>query len=160
MRPLTRYDDLESLRRKRFRIPELFHHGAWLVCPYVQQPADMSLGPASTQLLLWLPVSGEAPELGQVRVPAQAASADPAIVTWQHVVDTIGAPRGPIERSLPAAAIEVLIPGGKGFTYTTEERQCIVRGTEYATDAFGSIFWQDGWAIGTGSGLLVSMVSG
>ncbi|WP_437722425.1 hypothetical protein [Sorangium sp. So ce861] len=141
MSALTRHDDLDALRGKRFRVPELFRHGAWLAVP-VGQRSMPGLGPSSTQILLWLYVD------------------TPATWTWDELEKAIGAPRGPTSRTAPADAMGALLLGNTSVDRTVQGNQWIVRGTEYPADAFGNIYWRHGWALGTRAGLLVSAVSG
>ena len=145
----TRQDDLEMLRQRRFRVPEVFQRGAWLAIP-VGQRSEPNLGPSSTQILLWLPVDA----------PDAAPGGDGESLSWAAVEGAIGTPRGPTSRTAPAEAVAALVAGqGQGrLERTVEGNQWIIRGTEYPTDAFGNIFWKHGWALGTRAGLLVSLM--
>lgn len=145
----TRHDDLDMLRRRRFRVPEVFEHGAWLTIP-VGQRSEPNIGPSSTQILLWLPVDA----------PDAARRGAGESLTWAEVDKVIGAPRGPTSRTVPAAAAGALLQGQARVDKTVEGNQWIIRGMEYPTDAFGSIFWKHGWALGTPAGLLVSSMNG
>ena len=152
MSTLTRHDDLNALRLKRFRIPELFQHGAWLTIP-VGQRSEPELGPSSTQILLWLPVDAPASHVAAVHP-------DGVSLTWAEVEAVIGAPRGSTSRSAPGEAAGALLQGHASLERTVEGNQWIIRGTEYPTDTFGNIFWRHGWALGTHAGLLVSLMNG
>ena len=140
MSELIRHDDLNALRGRRFRVPELFEQGAWLTVP-VGQRSKSDLGPTSTQILLWLPV--DAPAL-----------------TWNAVENAIGGPRGATSRTALAAAMDALLPGNASLDRTIEGEHWIIRGREYPVDEFGSIFWKHGWALGTDAGLLVGLMNG
>lgn len=147
MSPPLRHDDLSSLRLKRFQIPALFQHGAWLAIP-VGLRSEPGLGPASTQIFLWLPVHG----------PDAAPHEDHELLTWAMVEAVVGPPRGRTSRTMPAEAAGALLQGQPGLDRTAEEHQWIIRGTEYPTNAFGNVFWKHGWALGTDAGLLVSLM--
>jgi hypothetical protein len=140
MSELTRHDDLNTLRGKRFRVPDVFQHGAWLAVA-IGQSSDPDLGPSSTQILLWLPFDTSVPS------------------TWAEVEKAIGAPRGPTSRTAPARAMSALVPADSGIDSVVDGDRWLIRGTEYPTDAFGSVFWKHGWALGTNAGLLVSLMS-
>ncbi|WP_428266361.1 hypothetical protein [Haliangium sp.] len=148
----TRHDDLDTLRGKRIRVPEVFRHGAWLTVP-VGQRSGADIGPSSTQLLLWLPVT--AAEAGSSAGRDNAPSP-----TWAEVEAAVGAARGPTSRSAPAAAMDALMSEREGLDVSIEAAQWIIRGREYPSDAFGNIFWKHGWALGTARGLLVSLMNG
>lgn len=141
MSELNRHDDLNALRGKRFRVPDVFQHGAWLALP-VGQRSEPDIGPSATQILLWLPLDAPAP------------------ATWAEVEKVIGAPRGLASRTAPARAMNVLVPESSNLDRTVEGERWIIRGMEYPMDAFGSVFWKHGWVLGTKAGLLVSLVNG
>jgi hypothetical protein len=144
------HDDLDMLRRKRFRVPELFRHGAWLTFP-VGQRSEPHLGPSRIRILLWLPIDPpDAARGGAGKTP-----------TWAEVERVIGAPRGgPTSRTAPAEAAGALLQGQASFDGSVEGDQWIIHGMEYPADAFGNIFWKHGWALGTRAGLLVSSMNG
>ena len=137
----TRHDDLDELRGKRFRVPAMFHQGAWLALPVGQRSAS-DIGPSGTRILLWLPLDASTPAV------------------WAEVEKVIGAARRPTSRTAPARAMSTLVPEGSRLDRTVEGDQWIIRGIEYPTDAFGSVFWKHGWALGTNAGLLVSLENG
>jgi hypothetical protein len=137
----TRHDNLDELRGKCFRVPTVFQHGAWLAMPAGQSSAA-GIGPSSTRILLWLPLDAPTP------------------AAWAEIEEAIGAPRGPTSRTAPAGAMSALVPESSRLDMTVERDQWIINGMEYPTDAFGSVFWKHGWALGTNAGLLVSLENG
>ena len=139
----TRHDDLNELRGKQFRIPTLFRQGAWLTVP-AGRPT-LALGPAGTQLLLWLPI-------------ADIHASSPSL-TWNEIDAVVGAPRGATSRAASAQAMDALLPGHDALDKSIDGDQWIIYGTEYPVDAFGNIFWKHGWTLGLSSGLLVSLTS-
>lgn len=69
---------------------------------------------------------------------------------WAAIDAAIG-PRGTSgSRTVPpeASALDVPLDGDA------------IRGAEYPTTSFGSVFWKHGWAIANAQGLLVSLVNG
>jgi hypothetical protein len=136
-----RHDDLNELRGKRFRVPAIFQHGAWLALPVGHSTAP-DIGPSGTRILLWLPRDAPTP------------------AAWTEIEKAIGAARGPTSRTAPARAMSALVPEGSSLDRTVEGDRWIIRGIEYPTDAFGNIFWKHGWALGTDAGLLVSLERG
>ncbi|HMG57562.1 MAG TPA: hypothetical protein VK601_28875 [Kofleriaceae bacterium] len=148
MQPPTRHDDLDELRQRKIAVPAVFRRGAWLSLALGQR--GLELGPAATQLLLWLPVGA-----------AAAGPGDAAAPSWAEVDAAIGARGAAASRAVPVAA-SALWEGAPGPQLTAAPDHWTVHGVEYPTGsaAFGNIFWKHGWALGTRAGLLVSLVSG
>jgi hypothetical protein len=146
MEPTTRHDDLDELRKRKIAIPSVFQRGAWLGLAI---GGGLDLGPGATQLLLWLPVRGDAGEPG-----ASAPS-------WAEVDAVIGARGAASSRTVPVVA-GALWDGSPGPELTAAREHWTVHGAEYPSGvaAFGNIFWKHGWALGTRAGLLVSLVNG
>ena len=135
----TRHDDLDELRRRNLSIPSVFQRGAWLTLPL--GAAGGAPGRAATQLVIWLPVGGDAGDPG-----------------WPEVEAAIGARRAATARTIPAAAA-ALWSGAPAFDHSAGADAWTVRGDECSPAAFGNVFWKHGWALATATGVLVSLVN-
>jgi hypothetical protein len=149
MQPPIHHGDLDELRRRKIAVPAVFRTGAWLTLA-IGQRNGLDLGPGASQLLLWLPVGAPVAKPGDGPTPS-----------WAEVDAAIGARGAIASRTVPVAA-SALWDGTPGPELTAARDQWTVHGAEYpsGSEAFGNIFWKHGWALGTGAGLLVSLVNG
>lgn len=150
---LTAHRDLDQLRAKRIRVPELFRSGSWLSAP-LGHDTEAGLGPSGAQLLLWLPVRAQG-----AGADSGAGEGDDSAPSWSEVEGALGAAGAESSRTVSADALTALIGQRVDFKRTADGPRYVLRGREYPSDAFGNIFWKHGWALASASGLLVSLVN-